>query len=79
MHRVGQNRIYTPYMTEYSVISLPKIPYIHRAYMVLADPMSHAGCRAVGNLCDGFRVYDPTLLRPYNLLHAFRVAHCRAI
>jgi hypothetical protein len=35
MHRVGQNRIYTPYMTVYLVISLPKIPYIHRIYMVL--------------------------------------------
>jgi len=34
--RVGQNRIYTPYMTVYLVISLPKIPYIHRIYMVLA-------------------------------------------
>ena len=37
--RVGQNRIYTPYMTVYLVISLPKIPYIHRIYMVLANPM----------------------------------------
>jgi len=36
--RVGQNRIYTPYMTVYLVISLPKIPYIHRIYMVLANP-----------------------------------------
>ena len=31
--RVGQNRIYTPYMTVYLVISLPKIPYIHRIYI----------------------------------------------
>jgi len=36
--RVGQNRIYTPYMTVYLVISLPKIPYKHRIYMVLANP-----------------------------------------
>jgi len=36
--RVGQNRIFTPYMTVYLVISLPKIPYIHRIYMVLANP-----------------------------------------
>jgi hypothetical protein len=35
MCRVGQNRIYTPYMTVCMVISLPKIPYIHRIYMVL--------------------------------------------
>ena len=39
MSRVGQNRIYTPYMTVYLMISLPKIPYIHRIYMVLANPM----------------------------------------
>ena len=26
-------------MTVYSVISLPKIPYIHRIHMVLANPM----------------------------------------
>jgi hypothetical protein len=29
MCRVGQNRIYTPYMTVYLVISLPNIPYIY--------------------------------------------------
>jgi hypothetical protein len=38
MCRVGQNRIYTPYMTVYLVISLPNLPYIHRIYMVLANP-----------------------------------------
>jgi len=36
--RVGQIRIYTPYMTVYLVISLPKLPYIHRIYMILANP-----------------------------------------
>jgi hypothetical protein len=36
--RVGQNRIYTSYMTVYLAISLPKIPYMHRIYMVLANP-----------------------------------------
>jgi len=36
--RVGQNRIYTPYMAVYLVISLPKIPYINRIFMVLANP-----------------------------------------
>ena len=35
--RVGQNRIYTLYMTVYMVNSLPKIPYTHRIYMVLAN------------------------------------------
>jgi hypothetical protein len=38
MFKVGQNRIYTPYMTVYMVNSLPKIPYTHRMYMVLANP-----------------------------------------
>jgi len=42
MLRVGQNRIYTPYMTVYLVISLPKIPYVNRVYMVLANP-TYAG------------------------------------
>jgi len=35
--RVGQSRKYTPYMIVYSVISLPKVPYIHRIHMVLAN------------------------------------------
>jgi len=38
IHRVGQNHIYTPYMTVYLMISLPNIPYIHGIYMVLANP-----------------------------------------
>jgi len=44
MLRVGQNRIYTPYMTVYLALSLPNIQYIHCAYiyiylyMVLATP-----------------------------------------
>ena len=36
--RVGQSRTNTPYMTIYLVISLPKIPYVHRIYMVLDNP-----------------------------------------
>ena len=31
--RVGQDRIYTPYMTVYLVISLPKLLYIHHIYI----------------------------------------------
>jgi len=38
MGRVGQNRVYTPYMTVYLVISLPKVLCIRRMYMVLASP-----------------------------------------
>jgi len=33
IHGMGQNRIYTPYMTVYLVISLPKILCIHRIFM----------------------------------------------
>ena len=40
--RVGQNRTYTPYMTVCLVISLPKIPYIHRKSMVLGNPRASA-------------------------------------
>jgi len=29
---------YSPYMTVYSVISLPKIPYMYALYKVLANP-----------------------------------------
>jgi len=39
MCRDGQNRIYTPYITLYLMISLPWIPYIYRIYMVLANPI----------------------------------------
>jgi hypothetical protein len=37
--RVGQNRTYAPYMTVHLLISLPKIPYIYRIIMVLANPV----------------------------------------
>jgi len=33
IHRVGQDRMFTPYMTVYLVISLPTIPCIHRIYI----------------------------------------------
>ena len=36
--RVGQDRIYTYVYTVYLVILKPKIPYIHRILMVLANP-----------------------------------------
>ena len=37
--RVGQNRIFAPYMTVHLVISLTKTPYIQRIYRVLANPI----------------------------------------
>jgi len=39
MIRVRQTRTYAPYMTVYLVISLPRIPYVHHVYMVLANPI----------------------------------------
>jgi len=36
-----QNCICSPYMTVYSVIFLPQIPYIHLIYMVLANPSKY--------------------------------------
>jgi len=39
--------VYILYMAVYLVISLPKIPYIHRIYMVLAN-FSLLSCRAAG-------------------------------
>jgi len=33
MSRVGQNRIFAPYMTVCMVISLLKLQYVHRIYL----------------------------------------------
>ena len=38
MFRVGQDRLFTTYMTVYLVIPLPKIPYLHHLNLVLANP-----------------------------------------
>jgi hypothetical protein len=53
INRVGQNRIYTPYMTVCMVISLPKIKFrIYTVYtykcMVLANPMYVCLCQIPG-------------------------------
>ena len=42
--RVGQNRLYTLYVTIYLVIPLPDIPYMHRIFMVLANPNNTMLC-----------------------------------
>ena len=39
IYRVGQNRKYMYKYTVYLVISKLKIPYVHRIYMVLANPI----------------------------------------
>ena len=48
MCRVGQDLIYAPYRTVYLVISWPKIPYMHRIYMVLANPTCKSKVRLAG-------------------------------
>jgi hypothetical protein len=45
VRRVDQNHIYTPYMTIYLIKSLPRIPYIHRIYMVLANSVYSVMCQ----------------------------------
>jgi hypothetical protein len=45
--RVGQNRIYTPYMTVHLVISLSKVPCIHHIFMVLDNPRNNACSEAL--------------------------------
>jgi hypothetical protein len=35
--RVGQNRIAAPYMTACTIISLPKIPCMHRKYIFMCS------------------------------------------
>jgi len=39
--RIVHNRMYTPYLTVFLVISLPKIPYTHRIYMALVNSTYH--------------------------------------
>jgi hypothetical protein len=53
---------YTPYMTVYLVNFLPKVPYTHRMYMVLANPIQYicTVCeRVYGNFPAKFLVYTP--------------------
>ena len=50
MCRVGQNLIYTPYMTVYLAFFLPKRQYIHRIYMVLANP-TYMSLSVYGSAC----------------------------
>jgi len=45
------HRTYTPYMTVYLVNSLLKIPYIHRIYMVLANPIYTLRATEHGTRC----------------------------
>ena len=44
MNRAVQDRIYTLYMTVYLVISLPKMRFTHRIYVVLANPRYEPFC-----------------------------------
>jgi hypothetical protein len=53
MCRVGQNRTCTPYMTVYLVISLPKIPYIHRIYIWFWPTLAMCCRDVMGKICVG--------------------------
>ena len=47
INRVGQNRIYTLYMTVCMVIFLLKIQYVHRIYVLIYMVLAHPGDKAV--------------------------------
>ena len=62
-YRVGQNRIYTPYMTVYLVISLPKTPYMHCIYMWLWPTLYIY----IYNACTVFLTGKPPNMRSYTV------------
>ena len=62
--RVGQNRIYTPYMTVYLVVFLPKIPYIYRIYMVLANSRYIGRLHSVHDVCEAVCVPALFMIHP---------------
>jgi hypothetical protein len=47
--RVGQNHIHTPYMNVYSVVSLPKIPYIPRTHIWFWPTLAKSQDNEYGN------------------------------
>jgi hypothetical protein len=51
--RVGQNRIYTYIYTVYLVIFKPKILYVRRIYMVLANPTYMVPASPTNEACIG--------------------------
>jgi len=61
--RVGQNRIYTPYMTVYTPYI--KTSYIHRIYMVLANPTAYDRIYAVYKIPCIHRIYIYGSGQPY--------------
>jgi acetyl-CoA carboxylase beta subunit len=76
--RVGQNRIYTPHMHVYLAIPLPKLPCIHRIYMVLANP-KHYTCitsRFRDRIMTGQRVKCSHLCHTLMYHHRLSVLQC---
>jgi len=51
LRRIGQNGIHAPNMTVYLVISLPKLPYTHRIYMILANAIHTAWAWLLPDAC----------------------------
>jgi uncharacterized membrane protein YidH (DUF202 family) len=72
MNRVGQNRIYTPYMTVYLVIALLKLPYTNRIYMVLANPKYETSLEGWIWLVVGLNALWPTMGQAASYLGAAR-------
>jgi len=56
--KAGQNGKYTPYVTAHLVISLPKIPYVHRNIHGFGQPSIYAICAV--HLGMGYPVQKPT-------------------
>ena len=69
MYRVGHNRIYAPYMTVYLVISLPKVPYIHRIYIWSWPTLLMFGLEAAGLIVFICRVGQNCICTPYMTAH----------
>jgi len=83
-NRVGQKRMYTPYMTVYFVKPLPKVPYIHRVYMVLANPT----CKGTSRPCSACichhilaaHVYDSNTVNATHMhAHTFTYTHVHTL
>jgi len=69
--RAGQNRIYTPYMTVYLVISLPRIPCIHRIWpYIWWSPCQKYRIYTVYDRIFGDLPAKNTICAPYNMVLA---------
>ena len=68
MLRVGQNRIYTLYMTVCMVISLLSIPYVHHIRMYIIPYVHHT-------VCTPYTYKYMVLAHPINALFKVQAMH----